>query len=395
MRRKTQIAVLLGFLFGTSAAGYGQRKIALHDVSEHGAPLRVSGTISFDVDPSQAIRYTYRTQGSVANVSDRDVVLTAIHIEASGENAPGLDSDLVVDRFFGPTLLRAGQSEKIDMPPVSFETPTVNSSGPPIPVATAKVTFVQFADGSTWGDAEAGGRLIRQRTGTLWKLTKFEQDEQLLHAQGADVRELLDSFWNRQFPAIGALLSDCKSKAGSCLIDGLHSMLEAAREHQLEMTDPQSATSSNGDASPQPITSQDTSKAPLKADDRVAPCPAEFTIRSLPDGIYRVGGDVMEPMPTQTAEATLSSEAREFIKEHHVKQFEAISLVGLTVDTNGMPQDICVLKKAGYGLDREALGAAAKYRFKPATLNGKPVPVRVTIGVKFANFPSGPSFGGG
>lgn len=157
----------------------------------------------------------------------------------------------------------------------------------------------------------------------------------------------------------------------------------------------QSGTSGHIDASPQPITNQDTSKTRLKTDDRVAPCPAEFTMRWLPDGIYRVGGDVLEPMPTKTAEATLPKEAREYIKDHHVKQFETISLVGVTVDTDGRPQDICVLKKAGYGLDREALGVAAKYRFKPATLNGKPVPVRVTIGVRFKNFPSGPSFGGG
>jgi hypothetical protein len=146
----------------------------------------------------------------------------------------------------------------------------------------------------------------------------------------------------------------------------------------------QSATSGNADASPQPITNQDTSKTPLKTDDRVAPCPAEFTMRSLPDGIYRVGGEVLEPMPTKTAEATLSHEARAFIKEHHVKQFEAISMVGLTVDTHRMPQDICVLKKAGHGLDREALACVAKYRFKPGTRNGKPVPVRLAVEVKFA-----------
>jgi hypothetical protein len=238
MRRKTQITVLFGFLFGTSAASHAQRTVALHDVSEHGAPLRVSGAISFVIDPSQAIRYTYRTEGSVANVSDRDVVLTAIHIEASGENAPGLDSNLVVDRFFGPTVLRAGQSEKIDMPPLSFGTPMVNSSGPPIRVATVKVTFVQFVNGSTWGDADAGRRLIRQRKFTLERFERLSA----LNPQGADVRELLNSFWNVQFPAVGTLLSDCKSKAGSCLIDGLHFMLQSAREHQVEMTDPQDAS---------------------------------------------------------------------------------------------------------------------------------------------------------
>lgn len=211
-------------------------------MSEPGAPLRISGTISFEVDPSQALRYAYRTEGAVTNVSGRNVLLTSIHIEAPGENAPGLDSNLVVDHFFGPTVLRAGQTEEIDMPSVSFRTPTVNSSGPPIRVATAKVTFVQFANGSTWGDGDAGHRLILYRRLTLWKLQKFEQDEQLLSAQDADVRELLNSFWNVQFPTIGALLSDCKPKAGSCLIDGLHSMLEAARGHQVEITDPQDAS---------------------------------------------------------------------------------------------------------------------------------------------------------
>jgi hypothetical protein len=238
MRGKTEIAALLGFLLGASAACCGQRKIALHDASEQGAPLRISGTISFEVDRSQALRYTYRTEGSLANVSDNDVVLTMIHIEASGENAPGLDSNLVVDRFFGPTVLRAGQSEKVDMPPVSFGTPMIYSSGPPMRVATAKVVFVQYANGSTWGDAEAGRRLIRQRRFTLERFERLN----LLNAQGTDVRELLNSFWNQPFPAIGALLTDCKSKAGSCLVDGLHSMLQSARAHQLEMTDPQDAS---------------------------------------------------------------------------------------------------------------------------------------------------------
>ena len=239
MRRKRKTTALFGFLFAIAAVSSAQRKIALHDVTEQVAPMRVSGTISFDVDESQALRYTYRTEGSVANVSDKDVVLTMIHIEASGENAPGLDSNLVVDRFFGPAVLRAGQSEKIDMPPVSFGTPTINSSGPPIPIATAKVMFVQFANGSTWGDADAGRRLILWRRLTLRKMTTFEQG---LDAQGAGVRDFLNSFWNAQFPAIGTLLSDCTSKAGSCLIDGLHSMLQAAREHQVEMKDPQDAS---------------------------------------------------------------------------------------------------------------------------------------------------------
>jgi protein TonB len=142
----------------------------------------------------------------------------------------------------------------------------------------------------------------------------------------------------------------------------------------------QSATSGNTNASPPASTDKETSKTD------VAPCPAEFTLRYLPDGIYRVGGGVSAPVPTRTPEATLSNEAREFIKEQHIKQFEAISIVSLTVDTKGAPQDVCVVKKAGYGLDRQALESVAKYRFKPGTLHGKPVPDRFAVEVNFATF---------
>jgi TonB family protein len=116
----------------------------------------------------------------------------------------------------------------------------------------------------------------------------------------------------------------------------------------------------------------------------VGPCPAEFTLSSLPEGIYRAGDDVTEPVATKTSEAPLSDEACEFIKAQHIKQFEAMSIVGLTVDTLGDPQDICVLKRAGHGLDRKALESVAKYRFKPGALHGKPVPVRLAIEVRFA-----------
>ena len=71
MRRATQIAVLFSFLLGISGVCYGQLKLALHDVSKHRTPVRVSGTISVQDDPSQAIRCTYRSDGFLSNVSKK------------------------------------------------------------------------------------------------------------------------------------------------------------------------------------------------------------------------------------------------------------------------------------------------------------------------------------
>jgi Gram-negative bacterial TonB protein C-terminal len=124
----------------------------------------------------------------------------------------------------------------------------------------------------------------------------------------------------------------------------------------------------------------------LRTADGVAACSAEFKFKSVPNGVYRVGGRVLSPIPTKTPKPTFSDEARKFIKDQHIKKFEATSVVGETVDTIGMPQDICVLKEAGHGLDRKAFESVTEYRFIPATIDGKAVPVRLAIGVKFATF---------
>jgi hypothetical protein len=113
--------------------------------------------------------------------------------------------------------------------------------------------------------------------------------------------------------------------------------------------------------------------------------------KALPDkvyraGVYRVGGGVDRPKPITMPEAKFSDEARALLKKQHIKKFEAVSIVEMTVDEAGMPQDICIRKQAGFGLDKQAFVAVAKYRFQPATLNGKPVAVRLAVEVKFRRF---------
>jgi protein TonB len=136
-----------------------------------------------------------------------------------------------------------------------------------------------------------------------------------------------------------------------------------------------------------PLVRADKSSPRLTADG--APfCSQEFELRSLPDGTYHVGGSVLPPIETKAVDAKFSDEERKYaktiMKTQHIKKFEAKSLVDLIVDTDGLPRDLCMLNELGHGFDRRALDAVAGYRFKPATLDGKPVPVHVAIEVKFA-----------
>jgi TonB family protein len=112
-------------------------------------------------------------------------------------------------------------------------------------------------------------------------------------------------------------------------------------------------------------------------------CPAKVGSHPEADGIYRVGDHVLPPVPTNTVEARLTIEARKAAAQNPNGRLDAVSLIGLVVDKEGNPQEVCVRKIAGYGLDEEAVNAVKKYSFRPATTSGVPVAVRLTIEVNF------------
>jgi TonB family protein len=115
---------------------------------------------------------------------------------------------------------------------------------------------------------------------------------------------------------------------------------------------------------------------------QLPPCPAKWDFHPEIDGIYRVA-DVKPPKATHSLDATFSDEARLLIKKQHIKNFEAVSLVGITVGADGKPRDLCLMKAAGFGLDKQAFQAVEQFRFKPATRDGMLVAVRLSIEMNF------------
>jgi|GEM_PF-1033595 len=97
------------------------------------------------------------------------------------------------------------------------------------------------------------------------------------------------------------------------------------------------------------------------------------------NGVRQVGGDVIGPTPIFQPEPEFSAEAKK-------AKFEGVVTVSLIVDKNGLPQNVHVTKGVGHGLDEKAVEAVKKYRFKPATENGKPVAVFENIEVNFEIF---------
>jgi protein TonB len=58
-------------------------------------------------------------------------------------------------------------------------------------------------------------------------------------------------------------------------------------------------------------------------------------------------------------------------------------IVETIIDGNGNVTDVRVLKGLPMGLDASAIDAVKKWKFKPGTLNGQPVPVIFTLTVNF------------
>lgn len=55
----------------------------------------------------------------------------------------------------------------------------------------------------------------------------------------------------------------------------------------------------------------------------------------------------------------------------------------MVVDEHGNPTKVQAAKPVGHGFDEKAIDAVKQYRFKPATTQGKPVPVQVNVEVTF------------
>jgi periplasmic protein TonB len=94
------------------------------------------------------------------------------------------------------------------------------------------------------------------------------------------------------------------------------------------------------------------------------------------DGLYHVGGGVAPPQLIYAVDPEFSDEARR-------AKFQGICVVTLIVDSQGNPQRVRVVSHLGMGLDQKAVDAVRQYKFKPATLQGRPVPVEVNVEVNF------------
>ena len=102
--------------------------------------------------------------------------------------------------------------------------------------------------------------------------------------------------------------------------------------------------------------------------------------KTEPSGPYHVGGNISAPKVLYSVEAQLTSEAR---RAH----YQGTCVVGFTVDAEGIPQDVHIVRPLEYGLNEAAMEAVRKYRFTPAYKDETtPVPVLLQIAIEFKQY---------
>jgi TonB family protein len=87
-------------------------------------------------------------------------------------------------------------------------------------------------------------------------------------------------------------------------------------------------------------------------------------------------GGVSAPMPIYKPEPEYSEEARN-------AKFQGTVMLSVVVGVDGTAKDIRVVRSLGMGLDEKAVEAVSKWKFKPATVDGRPVPYKANVEVNF------------
>jgi len=195
--------------------------------------------VNFSDTPAKITRYSYQVHASAMNASNRDVLLMVMHFEASSGRAPGFDLTYQREYFFSKNPLESGASETVDGSPSSFSGPIVNgvpsiATAKSTPEATVQVEFVQFSDGSTWGEPEAARDILKTRRASLRRLLVLQHTYEESGEQ-AFVDELSKE---PLLPCVNLAKSACKDDGDYswCALDRLRGMLDAARNHKRAMT---------------------------------------------------------------------------------------------------------------------------------------------------------------
>lgn len=134
-----------------------------------------------------------------------------------------------------------------------------------------------------------------------------------------------------------------------------------------------------------PAAAESKAVAPV-ADPTPAPSPAAATPTPVPTQSHALQSNGKLIIPKLIHEVDPEFPRDQYGHPLRDRGDDVESVIGVIVDTHGVPQDIHVVRTGGGRFDENAMKAVRQYRFQPATKNGSPVAFNLNIAVNFAIF---------
>jgi hypothetical protein len=133
-------------------------------IGQDGSPLEISGNVTAGDEGSGVLRYSISRKLTVNNVSSKSIMLAVLEVNIRNISKIDVHSTREDDDFFRPDSFAPNTTKTLEESTGPFGEPTSGAVlEPAAPEATVRVVFVQFADGSTWGNPDAGRRALRER----------------------------------------------------------------------------------------------------------------------------------------------------------------------------------------------------------------------------------------
>lgn len=179
-------------LFLLSQVSRSQQKeidVPFDDTTVSGSPFEVSGKLSVrETVAGNEVQSSWEENVTAKNISQKPIVLLVGILDAVGPHSDG-GYALIMDQFFSQHVIEPGDTVPLATGTTGRGSCCINPLDKPRdPKAGFRVEFVQFLDGSTFGDPVSAKDALASRTLTrnfLRKLadTYSEQGEQKFEAQ--------------------------------------------------------------------------------------------------------------------------------------------------------------------------------------------------------------------
>jgi len=154
-----------------------QVTVPAQDVSSPGNPLAISGSAQIlETTLDRQVRVSISNEISATNISPKGILALVARVEVSPAHASMRRFTKELDCFFGPDIIKPGVQESFSGPAQSATNEPYNPNNPPrTPQANVRVVYVQFTDGSTFGDEAFAQHLKELRHITLQNLRRLDR----------------------------------------------------------------------------------------------------------------------------------------------------------------------------------------------------------------------------